>query len=72
MRVFIAGATGAMGSCLVALLASAGHTVIGLTRHPAKAGVIRQGGGDPVIADALNRAAIVAAGGQCQAGRHRA
>jgi nucleoside-diphosphate-sugar epimerase len=61
MRVFVAGATGAVGSRLVPLLASAGHSVIGLTRKPAKTDAIRQGGGEPVIADALNRAAIVAA-----------
>jgi nucleoside-diphosphate-sugar epimerase len=61
MRVFVAGATGAVGSRLVPLLVSGGQSVIGLTRNPAKTDVIRQGGGKPVIADALNRAAIVAA-----------
>jgi nucleoside-diphosphate-sugar epimerase len=61
MHVFVAGATGAVGSRLVPLLASAGHSVIGLTRDPARTDSICRGGGEPVIADALNRAAIVAA-----------
>jgi 2-alkyl-3-oxoalkanoate reductase len=46
---------------LVPLLASAGHTVAGLTRNPAKSDALRRGGSEPVVADALNRAAIVAA-----------
>lgn len=61
MRVFVAGATGAIGSRLVAPLASAGHIVIGLTRNPAGSDAIRRGQGEPLIADALNRAAIVMA-----------
>lgn len=42
-------------------LLSAGHSVVGLTRTPAKADAIRQAGGEAAIADALNRAAIVEA-----------
>jgi nucleoside-diphosphate-sugar epimerase len=61
MRVFIAGATGAVGSRLVPLLVSAGHSVVGLTRNPAKADAIRRAGAEPAVADALNRAATVAA-----------
>jgi NADPH:quinone reductase-like Zn-dependent oxidoreductase len=33
MRVFVAGATGAVGSRLIPLLVSAGHSVLGLTRN---------------------------------------
>jgi 2-alkyl-3-oxoalkanoate reductase len=61
MRVFVAGATGAVGSRLVPLLASAGHSVVGLTRTPAKADAIGRAGAEAAVADALNRAAIVAA-----------
>jgi 2-alkyl-3-oxoalkanoate reductase len=61
MRVFVAGATGAVGSRLVPMLVSAGHSVVGLTRTPAKADAIRRAGADAAVADALNRAAIVKA-----------
>src|SRR5215471_11829239 len=61
MRVFVAGATGAVGSRLVPLLVSAGHSVVGLTRTSAGADAIRRAGGEATVADAFNRAAIVAA-----------
>ena len=37
MRIFVAGATGALGRRLVPLLVANGHTVVGTTRTPAKA-----------------------------------
>ena len=61
MRLFVAGATGAVGSRLLPLLGSAGHSVVGLTRTAGKEDVIRQLGAEPAVADALNRAAIVEA-----------
>lgn len=61
MRIFVAGATGAVGSRLVPRLVRAGHTVIGLTRTPAKVGLLRSLGAEPVVADALDEAAIHAA-----------
>ena len=61
MRVFVAGASGAMGGRLLPLLVSAGHSVVGLTRIPARAESIRRVGAEATIADALNRAAIVKA-----------
>jgi 2-alkyl-3-oxoalkanoate reductase len=61
MRVLVAGPTGAVGSRLLPLLVSAGHSVVGLTRTSAKADAIRQAGGEAVVADALNRAATVEA-----------
>ena len=53
MRVFLAGASGAIGSRLIPLLVSAGHSVTGLTRTPEKAEAIRQAGGEVVVADGL-------------------
>jgi nucleoside-diphosphate-sugar epimerase len=61
MRVFVAGATGAVGSRLLPRLLAAGHSVVGLTRSPAKAEAIRRSGAEAAVGDALNRAAIVAA-----------
>ena len=37
MRVFVAGATGAIGQYLVPSLVAAGHEVTGTTRSPSKA-----------------------------------
>ena len=65
MRIFVAGATGAVGHALVPALVSAGHSVTGMTRSPEKANAIRRAGAEPVVADGLNaravRAAIIAA-----------
>jgi nucleoside-diphosphate-sugar epimerase len=58
---FLAGATGAIGGRLVPLLLEAGHEVTGTTRSPAKADMLRAAGAEPVIADGLDRDAIVAA-----------
>jgi nucleoside-diphosphate-sugar epimerase len=59
MKIFVAGATGTVGRRLVLLLTAAGHEVAGLTRSPAKAGLLRRIGATPVIADALDRAAVM-------------
>lgn len=61
MRIFVAGATGAVGRHLVPQLVNRGHSVVGLTRTPAKAGLLRDLGAEPVIADALDQKAIHAA-----------
>jgi nucleoside-diphosphate-sugar epimerase len=61
MRIFVAGATGAIGRRLVPLLVDSGHSVAGLTRTPAKTGLLQQLGADPVVADALDEKAIHAA-----------
>lgn len=61
MRIFVAGATGAIGRPLVAKLVRAGHTVFGLTRSPEKAALLREIGAEPVVGDALDPAAIHAA-----------
>jgi len=61
MRVFIAGASGAVGRRLVPLAVSAGHQVTGMTRFEDKASGLRASGAEAVVADALDRAAVVAA-----------
>jgi nucleoside-diphosphate-sugar epimerase len=58
MRMFVAGATGAIGQRLVPLLVANGHTVIGTTRTPGKADTLRAAGASPVVLDALDRDAV--------------
>jgi nucleoside-diphosphate-sugar epimerase len=54
MRVFVAGATGAVGSLLVPMLVAAGHEVTGTSRSPAGSERIRSLGATGVQADALD------------------
>ena len=61
MKVFVAGATGAIGRRLVPVLVGAGHRVTGMTRTPSKAGMLRAMGAHPVLADALDREAVLSA-----------
>src|SRR5688500_6040297 len=61
MRIFLAGATGAVGSRLVPMLTGPGHQVTGTTRNPAKAEALRAAGVEPVVLDGLDRDAIVGA-----------
>lgn len=58
MRVFVAGATGAVGRRLVPALVAAGHEVVGTTRHPARAGELRAAGARPSVLDPMNREAV--------------
>jgi 2-alkyl-3-oxoalkanoate reductase len=53
MRVFVAGATGAIGYPLVGQLIDAGHEVTGITRSQAKAVALEQIGAHAVVCDAL-------------------
>jgi nucleoside-diphosphate-sugar epimerase len=64
-RIFLAGATGAIGQRLVPLLRAAGHHVAGTTRFEAKAATLRALGAEPVMvdvfdADALKQAVLAA------------
>jgi nucleoside-diphosphate-sugar epimerase len=61
MRVFLAGATGAIGKRLVPLLVNAGHVVAATTRRAGRAPGLRAVGAEPVVVDALDRDAIRAA-----------
>ena len=54
MRVFVAGATGAMGKQLVPRLVEAGHEVHGMTRSESKQAMLYELGAVPVVADALD------------------
>lgn len=58
MRVFVAGATGAIGRRLVPMLVQAGHQVTAMTRSPRKVESIRAAGATPVVADALDAGAV--------------
>ena len=61
MKVFVAGATGAIGRPLVRQLVQAGHDVAGTTRKPARALELERAGVEPVVVDALDTAALEAA-----------
>ena len=61
MRVFVAGATGAIGHYLVPMLIEAGHEVTGSTRSPARAIRLSQVGATPAVVDGLDRPAVIAA-----------
>jgi 2-alkyl-3-oxoalkanoate reductase len=54
MKIFLAGASGAIGSQLVAQLVARGHAVVGTTRSAAKTGALRALGAEPVVVDALD------------------
>ena len=54
MRVFVAGATGAIGKQLVPRLVAAGHEVHGMTRSGSKRAMLDELGAVPVVADALD------------------
>lgn len=61
MKVFVAGATGVVGRRLVPLLVASGYDVVATTRSPEKAASLRAIGADPVIADGLDREAVMKA-----------
>ncbi|MBV9744463.1 MAG: NAD(P)-dependent oxidoreductase, partial [Acidobacteriia bacterium] len=61
MKVFVAGATGAIGLPLVSALIAARHEVIGMTSKEAGLQSLRQAGADGVVIDALNSEAVYAA-----------
>src|SRR4051794_17459539 len=61
MRVFLAGATGAVGKRLVPLLAAKGHEVVAMTRSADKAESLSAAGAEPVVADGLDRDGVTTA-----------
>lgn len=61
MKIFLAGATGAIGKRLLPMLVASGHEVTGTTRTAAKARSIRSIGAKPEIVDVLNKRQVIEA-----------
>ena len=61
MKIFVAGATGALGKQLVPMLVAEGHEVTGLTRSDSKVESLWTLGARPVVADALDPDAVARA-----------
>jgi len=61
MKVFVAGASGALGTQLVPQLVASGHEVVGMTRTASKRDALRALGARPVVADALDPDAVARA-----------
>jgi nucleoside-diphosphate-sugar epimerase len=61
MRVFVAGASGAIGEPLIAELRRQGHSVVGMTTSEAGARRLESQGAEAVIADAFDAGAVLAA-----------
>ena len=60
-RIFLAGASGAVGRRLVPLLLEAGHSVVGTSRSSAKAQELRALGVEPIVVDVFDSAALMRA-----------
>jgi nucleoside-diphosphate-sugar epimerase len=58
MRIFLAGATGAIGRFLVPMLLEAGHSVTGTTRSAERADWLRSIGADAAVVDVFDAAAL--------------
>ena len=54
MRVFLAGATGAIGRCLVPRLVEAGHHVTAITRKEKKLAQLYEMGAEPILCDVFD------------------
>lgn len=61
MKIFLAGAGGAIGRRLTPLLCAAGHTVVGTTRSAEKADAIAKLGAAPVVVDVFDAPALARA-----------
>ena len=61
MKVILAGATGMLGVPITEQLLAAGHEVIGITRTTGGAGRLDRLGATPLVADVMDRAALLAA-----------
>ena len=54
MRIFVAGAAGALGKQLIPRLVENGHEVTGMMRSESKSPVVEELGATPIVADGLN------------------
>lgn len=61
MKIFLAGATGAIGSVLAPLLVDAGYTVYGTTRRPERAEALEAQEVRPVVVDVFDAPALASA-----------
>lgn len=61
MKVFVAGASGALGRPLVKRLVAAGHEVTGMTRREERAAEIRTAGAEATVCDVFDAEALNAA-----------
>lgn len=61
MKVFVAGATGAIGKRLVPQLVASGYEVVAMTRAPRHADPLRAAGAQPVVVDVFDRSAVMQA-----------
>jgi 2-alkyl-3-oxoalkanoate reductase len=61
MKVFVAGATGAIGQPLIVELIRRGHTVTGMTRSVAGVKILRGCGAEIAFADAFDESGVTAA-----------
>ena len=66
MKVFVAGATGALGRALVPQLVARGHEVVGMARTASKQDGLRALGALPVVADALDPDAVARVVGEAE------
>jgi UDP-glucose 4-epimerase len=58
MRIFLAGATGVIGSRLLPLLVDEGHIVAGMTRSPEKVAQLAALGAEPIVRDVFDVEAL--------------
>jgi nucleoside-diphosphate-sugar epimerase len=61
MRVFVAGASGAIGEPLIAELLNQGHSVVGMTTTEERAKNLERQGAEAAIVDAFDAPAVEAA-----------
>ena len=67
MKVILAGATGMLGVPITEQLLAAGHEVVGITRTSAGVQRLNRLGATALVADVMDRAALLAAAGGVQA-----
>ncbi|HEY0163077.1 MAG TPA: NAD(P)-dependent oxidoreductase [Edaphobacter sp.] len=58
MKIFLAGASGAIGQTLIPLLVEQQHEVFGVFRNPAHSDLVQSLGATPVLLDALDAQAV--------------